>query len=84
MTAARWNENTSAAFAGMACTPTLGGLAGYAGSIGMYRHCPSFCKPGMWDVSLCVGAEAADFFSIKRASAAAVIDDFGNLVRVPS
>lgn len=84
MAAARWNENESAAFAGMAYASTLGGLAGYAGSISMYRHCPSFCKPGMWDVSLCVGAEVADFFRIKRSITAAVIDDFGNLVRVPS
>lgn len=56
-----------------------GRLIGYLGGstrdgLEWRRHCPVFCKPGLW----VVWVTGWGFVSH------AVVDDFGNLVKVPS
>lgn len=46
-----------------------------------YERHGNNCRPGMWSVSVC-GHEAREFWPLLEKSAHAVMDDFGNLVRV--
>ena len=62
-----------------------GGLLGVSGGLMMWRH-ERFCRPGCWAVChLEGGGEIADFlgWSSFPLMVSAVVDDFGNLVRVP-
>lgn len=49
----------------------------------VFDRWPHFTRQfGKWSVGLCIGAEAAEFLSCSGAEAFAVMDDYGNLVRV--
>lgn len=76
-----WHDNGTALFG---CSPRMGGLWGFCGSINMGRHDPSSCRPGFWFVAMNCGNEIFDFFGVTGSRSAAVVDDFGNLVGVPS
>jgi hypothetical protein len=59
------------------------GLKGYA-RVGFWhysRHDPTFCKPGMWAVGLHGGSHMGSFWDLCPRTHA-VVDDFGDLVRV--
>lgn len=52
-------------------------------SCSLRRHADD-CRPGLWRVDASMGANAMHFLGIEHPpSAAAVVDDFGTLVRVP-
>lgn len=53
-------------------------------ALGWKRHDEPFlmAKPGAWTVMYCGGIEAMDMFGIETCFVAAVMDDFGNLVKV--
>lgn len=48
----------------------------------MYERWGPFCNHGKYSICLCIGLEAAEFMDCLKAHATAVVDDFGNLVRV--
>lgn len=75
-----WEDNWSAGFA----FPMLGGgLMGFTQHVSVTRHCPLVCKPGLWRVALTAGSEVLGMVSPDSPSACnAVMDDFGDLVRV--
>lgn len=58
----------------------ISGARQYAGDVCMARHREA--AAGYWAVYLCVDAEASKFLGLQLSDARAVVDDFGNLVRV--
>lgn len=64
--------------------PTIGGCGQIAfvrcGAWFFERHA-STCKPGMWNVGV-TASDSGDFWPLIDRHADAVMDDFGNLVRV--
>lgn len=77
---ARWYENSTELFGGSVYS---GGLFGICGSVNMARHDPQMCKPGFWSVGMNCGNETCDFFAISPRVSSAVVDNFGDLVKVP-
>lgn len=77
-----WHNNYTAE-----CMPCIrqyiGGLVGFTESLLIERHAP-VCKPGLWRVALALGSEVLNLIGVEQHATAAVQDDFGNLVRVPS
>lgn len=51
-------------------------------AIGWSRYYVQPIKPGTWTVMYCGGIEAMNMFGIETSRVAAVMDDFGNLVKV--
>ena len=75
-----WENNWSGAINSLS-----GGLVGFTQHVNLSRHCPLFCKPGLWHVALNCGSEILCMLNPSGtwlSSYSAVMDDFGNLVKV--